>query len=166
MPWSSGDIQICRARNAPGRNNRKYRRAPQVASRIWRLRAFAPIVAPVHAPALCGRSVRRGYDESMKLRRIQIVGFKSFKDKVTIELSDDMNGIVGPNGCGKSNVVDALKWAMGDMSAKSLRGAALSDVIFAGSQNHRGAGIDRKSTRLNSSHVRISYAVFCLKKKT
>jgi|GEM_PF-548894 len=77
----------------------------------------------------------------MKLRRIQIVGFKSFKDKVTIELSDDMNGIVGPNGCGKSNVVDALKWAMGDMSAKSLRGAALSDVIFAGSQNHRGAGM-------------------------
>lgn len=77
----------------------------------------------------------------MKLRRIQLVGFKSFKDKVTIELSDDMNGIVGPNGCGKSNVVDALKWAMGDMSAKSLRGSSLSDVIFAGSQNHRGAGM-------------------------
>ncbi len=77
----------------------------------------------------------------MKLRRIQLVGFKSFKDKVTIELSDDMNGIVGPNGCGKSNVVDAVKWAMGDMSPKSLRGSALSDVIFAGSQNHRASGM-------------------------
>ncbi|AWV89003.1 chromosome segregation protein SMC [Bradymonas sediminis] len=85
--------------------------------------------------------VCRRPEEFMKLRRIQLVGFKSFKDKVTIELSDNMNGIVGPNGCGKSNVVDALKWAMGDMSAKSLRGAALSDVIFAGSQNHRGAGM-------------------------
>jgi chromosome segregation protein len=77
----------------------------------------------------------------MKLRRIQLVGFKSFKDKVTIELSDDMNGIVGPNGCGKSNVVDALKWAMGDMSPKSLRGSSLSDVIFAGSENHRPGGM-------------------------
>jgi chromosome segregation protein len=77
----------------------------------------------------------------MKLRRIQLVGFKSFKDKVTVELSDDMNGIVGPNGCGKSNVVDALKWVMGDMSPKSLRGSSLSDVIFAGSQNHRASGM-------------------------
>ncbi|MGM0555029.1 MAG: chromosome segregation protein SMC [Myxococcota bacterium] len=77
----------------------------------------------------------------MKLRRIQLVGFKSFKDKVTIELGDGMNGIVGPNGCGKSNVVDAVKWAMGDMSPKSLRGAALADVIFAGTEVCRAAGM-------------------------
>lgn len=77
----------------------------------------------------------------MKLRRIQLVGFKSFRDKVTIELGDGMNGIVGPNGCGKSNVVDAVKWAMGDMSPKSLRGSALSDVIFAGTEVHRPAGM-------------------------
>jgi chromosome segregation protein len=77
----------------------------------------------------------------MKLRRIQLVGFKSFKDKVTIELGDGMNGIVGPNGCGKSNVVDAVKWAMGDMSPKSLRGDQLADVIFAGSEVYRAAGM-------------------------
>ena len=77
----------------------------------------------------------------MKLRNIEIVGFKSFRDKVSVDLSDGMTCIVGPNGCGKSNVVDAIKWAMGDMSPKSLRGAAMSDVIFAGTEKRKPSGM-------------------------
>ncbi len=76
----------------------------------------------------------------MKLRRIDILGFKSFRDRARIEISDGMTAIVGPNGCGKSNVVDAIKWAMGDMSPKSLRGDSMRDVIFAGSQDYKPMG--------------------------
>jgi chromosome segregation protein len=77
----------------------------------------------------------------MRLNRIDIHGFKSFRDRMTIELSDGMTAIVGPNGCGKSNVVDALKWAMGDMSPKSLRGQDMQDVIFAGSETAKPMGL-------------------------
>lgn len=77
----------------------------------------------------------------MRLRRIDILGFKSFRDRMTLEFSEGMTAIVGPNGCGKSNVVDAMKWAMGDMSPKSLRGQAMEDVIFAGSENARPMGM-------------------------
>lgn len=81
------------------------------------------------------------FEFRMKLRQIDILGFKSFRDRVTVSLSDGMTAIVGPNGCGKSNVVDALKWAMGDMSAKSLRGQSMEDVIFAGSEARRPMGM-------------------------
>ena len=77
----------------------------------------------------------------MKLRRIDILGFKSFRDRTTVDLSDGMTAVVGPNGCGKSNVVDAIKWAMGDMSAKSLRGQTMEDVIFAGSESRKPMGL-------------------------
>ncbi|MBA2662937.1 MAG: chromosome segregation protein SMC [Bradymonadaceae bacterium] len=77
----------------------------------------------------------------MKLRKIEIIGFKSFREKVVVEIGDGMTCIVGPNGCGKSNVVDAIKWAMGDASAKSLRGNSMQDVIFAGSENHKALGM-------------------------
>src|SRR5690554_4983925 len=77
----------------------------------------------------------------MKLRRIEIVGFKSFRDRVSVDISDGMTCIVGPNGCGKSNVVDAIKWAIGDMSPKSLRGDSMQDVIFAGTEKHRPGGL-------------------------
>ncbi len=76
----------------------------------------------------------------MRLRRVDIQGFKSFRDRQTVELADGMTAIVGPNGCGKSNVVDAIKWAMGDMSPKSLRGQSMTDVIFAGSEQRKPAG--------------------------
>lgn len=77
----------------------------------------------------------------MKLRTIEIVGFKSFRDSVRMEISDGMTCIVGPNGCGKSNVVDAIKWAMGDMSPKSLRGDSMQDVIFAGTEARKASGM-------------------------
>lgn len=68
----------------------------------------------------------------MKIRKIEIVGFKSFLDKASIALPSGICAIVGPNGCGKSNVIDALRWVMGEQSVKRLRGKSMEDIIFAG----------------------------------
>ena len=64
--------------------------------------------------------------------RLRIAGFKSFAEPAAVEILPGLTGIVGPNGCGKSNVVEALRWAMGETSARSLRGGEMDDVIFAG----------------------------------
>ena len=70
----------------------------------------------------------------MYIKEIKINGFKSFADKINLELNRNFTGIVGPNGSGKSNIVDALKWVMGEQSVKTLRGSAgMTDVIFNGS---------------------------------
>src|SRR5213082_642825 len=76
----------------------------------------------------------------MKIRRVEISGFKSFADRVVFSFDDGVTGVVGPNGCGKSNVVDAIRWVMGEQSAKHLRGRAMEDVIFAGSESRGPAG--------------------------
>ena len=68
----------------------------------------------------------------MEFRKFRITGFKSFAEPVELELFDGLTGIVGPNGCGKSNLVESLRWAMGEASSKSLRGGQMDDVIFAG----------------------------------
>jgi chromosome segregation protein len=68
----------------------------------------------------------------VSFRRLRIAGFKSFAEPVSVEILSGLTGIVGPNGCGKSNVVEALRWAMGETSARSLRGGEMDDVIFAG----------------------------------
>lgn len=72
----------------------------------------------------------------MKLLRLHLQGFKSFKDRTTIQFDEGITGIVGPNGCGKSNIVDALFWVMGEQSAKHLRGTKMKDLIFAGSSKY------------------------------
>lgn len=68
----------------------------------------------------------------MRINKIEIIGFKSFKDKTILDFKDSVTGIVGPNGCGKSNVVDALLWVMGETAPKHLRSSSMSDVIFSG----------------------------------
>lgn len=76
----------------------------------------------------------------MRLKKIQISGFKSFVDPTAIKVPCDIIGIVGPNGCGKSNVIDAVRWVMGESSAKNLRGDSMADVIFNGSSVRKPVG--------------------------
>ncbi len=76
----------------------------------------------------------------MRINRIKISGFKSFVDPITLTLPGNLTGVVGPNGCGKSNIIDALIWVMGESSAKHLRGDSMSDVIFNGSNTRKPVG--------------------------
>lgn len=77
---------------------------------------------------------------TMRLSKIKLAGFKSFVDPTTILLPSNLIGIVGPNGCGKSNVIDAVRWVMGETSAKNLRGESMADVIFNGSTSRKPVG--------------------------
>ncbi len=98
----------------------------------------------------------------MKLIRLYIQGFKSFKDRTTIEFDDGITGIVGPNGCGKSNIVDALFWVMGEQSAKHLRGTNMKDLIFAGSSKYSPASFAEVTLVLentNGKHIHINGTV-------
>jgi chromosome segregation protein len=77
----------------------------------------------------------------MRLSKLTLAGFKSFADRTEFTFDEDITGVVGPNGCGKSNVVDAIKWVLGERSSKSLRGKEMIDVIFAGSAGRKPAGM-------------------------
>jgi len=76
----------------------------------------------------------------MRLTRIRIAGFKSFVDPTDLKMPGSLVGIVGPNGCGKSNTIDAVRWVMGESSAKHLRGESMDDVIFNGSSQRKPVG--------------------------
>ncbi len=98
----------------------------------------------------------------MRLNRLIIQGFKSFKDKTVIHFDQGITGIVGPNGCGKSNIVDALFWVMGEQSAKHLRGTNMKDLIFAGSSKYSPASFAEVTLVLdnvNGKHIHISGTV-------
>src|SRR5678815_2035154 len=77
----------------------------------------------------------------MKIKRLEVIGFKSFCDRSVVTFSEPITAVVGPNGCGKSNIVDAIRWCMGEQSAKHLRGGAMADVIFNGSDTRGPAGM-------------------------
>jgi chromosome segregation protein len=88
---------------------------------------------------LCGE-IAAGIFSAMRLEKIKLAGFKSFVDPTTVLFPSNLVGVVGPNGCGKSNVIDAVRWVMGESSAKMLRGESMADVIFNGSSGRKPVG--------------------------
>ena len=87
----------------------------------------------------------------MKFKKLEMSGFKSFFDKTDFFIEEGLTGIVGPNGCGKSNIVEALRWCMGETSAKSMRGSGMEDVIFAGTSNRPSKNISEVSIHIENS---------------
>ena len=88
----------------------------------------------------------------MKFKKLELSGFKSFFDNTTLFIEDGLTGIVGPNGCGKSNIVEALRWCMGETSPKSMRGSGMEDVIFSGTSNRPAKNISEVSITIDNSH--------------
>ena len=86
----------------------------------------------------------------MKFKNLEISGFKSFFDKTNFLIEDGLTGIVGPNGCGKSNIVESLRWCMGETSAKSMRGSGMEDVIFSGTSNRPAKNISEVSIHIEN----------------
>jgi chromosome segregation protein len=106
----------------------------------------------------------------MRLSKIKLAGFKSFVDPTTINLPSNLTGIVGPNGCGKSNTIDAVRWVMGESSAKHLRGASMDDVIFNGSSARKPVGMASVELLFDNSDGKLggqyaSYAEISVKRQ-
>ena len=91
----------------------------------------------------------------MKLKKIELQGFKSFADKTQIDFLDGVTTIVGPNGSGKSNISDALRWVLGEQSVKTLRGSKMEDVIFAGTQARKKVGFAEVSMYIDNSDMAL-----------
>ncbi len=97
----------------------------------------------------------------MRIKKLEIVGFKSFSDRTVLTFDEPITAVVGPNGCGKSNIVDAIRWCMGEQSAKHLRGKAMDDVIFAGSDGRGPSGMAEVSlTFENDGRVPVEYLAY------
>lgn len=92
----------------------------------------------------------------MFLKRLEIVGFKSFADRIGIDFVPGVTAVVGPNGSGKSNVTDAIRWVLGEQSAKSLRGAKMEDVIFAGSDSRKALNFAEVTLVLDNADQRVA----------
>jgi chromosome segregation protein len=90
----------------------------------------------------------------MRLKTLEMSGFKSFADRTVVTFEEGVTGVVGPNGCGKSNIVDAIRWVMGEMSAKHLRGSAMEDVIFNGCESRLPVGMSQVFLTFDNSDGR------------
>src|SRR5881397_2082540 len=93
----------------------------------------------------------------MYLKNLTLLGFKSFADKTSLSFQPGVSAIVGPNGCGKSNISDAIRWVLGEQSAKALRGGEMADVIFNGTDGRRRLGMAEVSLTIghaDSEHLR------------
>src|SRR5580765_1584636 len=87
----------------------------------------------------------------MKIEKMQISGFKSFSETTEVVFPDGITAVVGPNGCGKSNIGDAINWVLGEQSAKSLRGSSMQDVIFNGSEARKPQSLAEVSMYLSDA---------------
>ena len=87
----------------------------------------------------------------LNFKKLRVTGFKSFVDPTELFIEPGLTGVVGPNGCGKSNIVEALKWVMGETSAKQMRGSEMEDVIFAGTQDRPSRNIAEVTLQLDNS---------------
>ena len=88
----------------------------------------------------------------MNFKKLEIIGFKSFSEKTNFLIENGLTGIVGPNGCGKSNIVESLRWCMGENSAKSMRGSGMEDVIFSGTSNRPSKNISEVALTLDNKN--------------
>src|SRR5574344_340823 len=103
----------------------------------------------------------------MKLKHVELYGFKSFADKTKLTFDKDISAVVGPNGSGKSNISDAIKWVLGEQSAKSLRGGKMDDIIFAGTEKRMPLGYAEVNLIFDneSGDIPVEYKEVSIKRK-
>ena len=94
----------------------------------------------------------------MRLSSLKLFGFKSFADSTTLHFKANRTAVVGPNGCGKSNVIDAIRWVMGESSARQLRGGSMQDVIFTGTAKRKPVGVASVELRFDNTYGKLGGA--------